>query len=204
VSKLVLSGDTSGSVTLDAPAVSGTTTLTLPTTSGTVLTNGINTNFPAGSVLQVVSTTKTDFFSTASSSYVDATGVSASITPSSLSNKILVTITGGCGSSGNPNGFAYGVILRGSTQIGIGDSRGSAQRCSLDLSLGTLSGTGIQDFAKPFAFVLLDSPSTTSSVTYKLQVKATVASIGIGGSWSTADGNRSNIPTIITLMEIKG
>ena len=38
MSKLVLSGDTSGSVTLDAPAVSGTTTLTLPTQSGTVLT----------------------------------------------------------------------------------------------------------------------------------------------------------------------
>jgi hypothetical protein len=39
VSKLVLSGDTSGSVTLDAPAVSGTTTLTLPTTSATLLTD---------------------------------------------------------------------------------------------------------------------------------------------------------------------
>jgi hypothetical protein len=38
LSKLVLNGDTSGSVTLDAPAVSGTTVLTLPTTSGTVLT----------------------------------------------------------------------------------------------------------------------------------------------------------------------
>jgi hypothetical protein len=40
MSKLVLNGDTSGSVTLDAPAVSGTTTLTLPTTSGTVITTG--------------------------------------------------------------------------------------------------------------------------------------------------------------------
>ena len=39
MSKLVLNGDTSGSVTLDAPSVSGTTTLTLPTTSGTVLTS---------------------------------------------------------------------------------------------------------------------------------------------------------------------
>jgi hypothetical protein len=39
MSKLVLSGDTSGSVTLDAPAVSGTTTLTLPATSGTILTS---------------------------------------------------------------------------------------------------------------------------------------------------------------------
>jgi hypothetical protein len=44
LSKLVLSGDTSGSVTLDAPAVSGTTTLTLPTTSGTlVVTSGAQT-----------------------------------------------------------------------------------------------------------------------------------------------------------------
>jgi hypothetical protein len=44
VSKLVLSGNTSGSVTLDAPAVSGTTTLTLPTTSGTiVVTSGAQT-----------------------------------------------------------------------------------------------------------------------------------------------------------------
>ena len=40
MSKLVLNGDTSGSVTLDAPAVSGTTILTLPTTSGTVITTG--------------------------------------------------------------------------------------------------------------------------------------------------------------------
>jgi hypothetical protein len=39
MSKLVLSGDTSGSVTLDAPAVSGTTTLTLPTTSATLITD---------------------------------------------------------------------------------------------------------------------------------------------------------------------
>ena len=44
MSKLVLSGDTSGSVTLDAPAVSGTTTLTLPNTSGTlVVTSGAQT-----------------------------------------------------------------------------------------------------------------------------------------------------------------
>ena len=40
MSKLVLNGDTSGSVTLDAPAVSGTTTLTLPTQSGTIITTG--------------------------------------------------------------------------------------------------------------------------------------------------------------------
>jgi hypothetical protein len=40
MSKLVLNGDTSGSVTLESPAVSGTTTLTLPTTSGTIALSG--------------------------------------------------------------------------------------------------------------------------------------------------------------------
>ena len=44
MSKLVLSGDTSGSVTLDAPAVSGTTTLTLPTTSGTLIYSDASAN----------------------------------------------------------------------------------------------------------------------------------------------------------------
>jgi hypothetical protein len=45
MSKLVLSGDTSGSVTLDAPAVSGTTVLTLPTSTGTVVTTTSNPTF---------------------------------------------------------------------------------------------------------------------------------------------------------------
>ena len=42
MAKLILNGSTSGSVTLESPAVSGTTTLTLPTTSGTVLTKDTN------------------------------------------------------------------------------------------------------------------------------------------------------------------
>ena len=40
MAKLILNGSTSGSVTLESPAVSGTTTLTLPTTSGTLMVNG--------------------------------------------------------------------------------------------------------------------------------------------------------------------
>ena len=39
MSSVVISGNTSGTITLDAPAVAGTTTLTLPATTGTVLTN---------------------------------------------------------------------------------------------------------------------------------------------------------------------
>jgi hypothetical protein len=42
MASIVVAGDTSGTITLAAPAVSGTTTLTLPTTSGTVLTKDTN------------------------------------------------------------------------------------------------------------------------------------------------------------------
>jgi len=40
MSSVIIAGNTSGTITLDAPAVAGTTTLTLPTTSGTVMVNG--------------------------------------------------------------------------------------------------------------------------------------------------------------------
>jgi hypothetical protein len=51
MSSITISGDTSGSIILQAPAISGSTTLTLPTTSGTVLTSA-STTMPAGSVNQ--------------------------------------------------------------------------------------------------------------------------------------------------------
>ena len=164
-------------------------------------TLGTGTTFPAGHVLQVVSTTKTDFFSTTSTTYVDVTGLSATITPSSTSSKILVSVTGAASGSAQ-NSFAYAVLLRDSTQIAIGDSRGSAQRATLDLAQQQ-AGT-VTVWAKHFAIHHLDSPSTTSATTYKLQVKCTINSVGIGGTWTTSDGNRSNVPTVITLMEIAG
>jgi len=155
----------------------------------------------AGKVLQVVQAKKTSFFSTSSTSYVDVSGVSATITPSSTSSKILVTLTGAASGSAS-NSFAYGVLVRGSTNIVIGDSRGSAQRCTFDLTQQAAGDP--RNWAKHFAITYLDSPSTTSATTYKLQVKRTLQSIGIGGTYDTADGNRSNVPTILTLMEIAG
>jgi hypothetical protein len=52
MASIVVAGDTSGTVTLTAPAVSGTTTLTLPTTSGTVLTSASTITPSAGTVTQ--------------------------------------------------------------------------------------------------------------------------------------------------------
>ena len=68
-------------------------------TDGTIVNADINasaaiagTKLSAGAVLQVVSTAKTDTFSSSTGSYIDITGLSVSITPSSTSNKILILL----------------------------------------------------------------------------------------------------------------
>jgi hypothetical protein len=110
-------------------------------------------------ILQVVSTTKTDTFTTTSTSFTDVTGLSVSITPSSASSKILVV----CNVKGSVTGstFKAGLrLLRDSTAIAIGDAAGSRSR-----GFGQLSAPSYQMLSSSITF--LDSPSSTSSITYK-------------------------------------
>jgi hypothetical protein len=60
MSSVVIAGDTSGTVTLDAPAVAGTTVLTLPATSGTLNTSGAVNVVPAGTAAAPAITTTGD------------------------------------------------------------------------------------------------------------------------------------------------
>jgi len=177
---LILNGATSGSTTIQATDAV-TQTITLPNNSGTVLTTASNTNFPAGSVLQVVNATFATQTSTTSTSFVD-TGLSASITPSSSSNKILaiVNMTGLSKSSSDYMGLQ---LVRGSTVIAGFELQ--ALFTSSAVTITTATGTSY-----------LDSPSTTSSTTYKVQAKSFNGGIVY---WSS-----SNAVTTITLMEIKG
>lgn len=191
MAKLILNGSTSGSVTLESPAVSGTTTLTLPTTSGTVLTSGTNTNFPAGTVLQVVQGTYATFTSSSSSTYADV-GLSASITPSSSSNKILVfsTILGVGKNTGNTKVGLQ--LLRGSTAISVFSTetaRSSDYSANGQIDIGTVSA------------INLDSPATTSSITYKIQL-ASVSNVA-----QVFINNVNTSPFLgstLTLVEVKG
>jgi len=208
MASIVVAGDTSGTITLAAPAVSGTTSLTLPTTSGTVvadtatqtLTNktlGAGTVMPAGSVLQVVSTTKTDTWSNATqNTWNDVTGLSVSITPSSSSNKILVTGQLSYAASSN----LYFRIVRGSTAIAVGDTAGS--RISCTGASGYNFGDG--NVGENATFEYLDSPSTTSSTTYKIQVYGFNITQYVNRVVTDTDSNVSprNVSTI-TLTEVK-
>jgi hypothetical protein len=177
-------------------------------TDGTIVNADINASAAiagtklsgAGKVLQVVQTVKTSLFSSSSSSYTDVTGASVSITPSSASNKILILINGEY--SGGDDSFGYLKVLRDSTDLSVGDLRGSEQRATMSAALRTGGGAST-NITRAFGCNILDTPSSTSSVTYKLQLKATNSStIVIGGSSSTSDGNRSSVPTFLTVMEI--
>ena len=145
-----------------------------------------------GSVLQVVSTNKTDSFSSSSTSLVDITGLSASITPTSATSKILVfgTIM--------TNSFTDSILtfqlVRGSTNISIGTNNYTF--------VGTIANyfqANANDLLMPNAFHFLDSPSTTSSTTYKVQMKINQVRTFYVNNRPSGDASYTST---ITVMEI--
>jgi hypothetical protein len=137
VSKLVLSGDTSGSVTLDAPAVSGTTILTLPTTSGTlVVTSGSQTiEFADGSASTPSITnsgdTNTGMFFPAADTIAFAEGGAEAMR---LTDTGLLQFNSGYGSVATAYGCRAWVNFNGTSTVAI---RGSGNVTSI-----TDNGTG--------------------------------------------------------------
>jgi len=178
-------------------------TLTFYTDAWSTFTQGGS----AGSVLQVVSVTKTDTFSASVSSVsfgANVTGLSASITPGATSSQILVSVSvHGMFSSNAP--IMQGRMLRGSTPIGVGATAGS--RTSVSGASGN-SGTSSGATMGHLSLETLDSPATTSEITYNFQPFNTF------GSSSTVYINRTQADSdaagamraasTITLMEVAG
>ena len=151
-----------------------------------------------GQVLQVVNSIKTDTTASAGAAAWNDSGLSAAITPSSTSSKILVNVnmTGGHSTSNT-----YFKILRDSTDLGLGDAAGSRLRATF-ANIYTFGDGNIQ---KTHSFQLLDSPSSTSALTYKVQVRSQAGTYYINRSVS--DGDSADIgrtSSSITVMEIKG
>jgi hypothetical protein len=90
-------------------------------------------------------------------------------------------------------------LVRGATVVGVGNKRGS----ELQSSTGAVGS--LQNYCWPVTFNFLDSPATTSSTTYKVQMyfESTSFTGILGGSWNTGNANyNSSNPTTLTLMEI--
>jgi hypothetical protein len=120
-----------------------------------------------GKLGQIVSVTKTDTFTSTSSSFTDITGLSVSITPTSTSSKIFLLMTVVGASSKDTSGSKGMVrLMRGTTAIAIADAAGSAQQATGYVSTRS---TGTATIAFTASANHLDSPATTSATTYKVQ-----------------------------------
>jgi hypothetical protein len=160
-------------------------------------------------ILQVVSTTKTDVFSQgsiASGSSSTPTGMSATITPTSTSSKILVltnlTVSILYVSNNNfPRTFSF-KVQRGGTDIGVGDAAGIRQRTtSSNIAAATVSGLTVSGS-------FLDSPNSTSALTYQVVLVNTDDQTGTfylnRGTTDSDTIGRGRGASTITLIEVAG
>jgi microcystin-dependent protein len=180
MSNIALVSPATGTATFSITTPSGTSTdrtLTLPDVSGTVALQG---GAGVGKVLQVVNATYGTETSTSSASYID-TGLTASITPTSATSKVLVFVdmTGiGATAASQRSNMA---IVRNSTNILEFEKEAPYTTMTSEFGLGGVGAT------------YLDSPATTSATTYKIQIKATAGTV----FWNLKSGNST-----ITIMEI--
>ena len=153
----------------------------------------------SGGIIQVRSTTKTDTFVTTSTSFVDITGLSVTITPTRADSKILVTYH--TNAAMEDDGYRAGLrLMRDSTAIFVGDANGSR----IQLSNHLVEATGTQQQFS-YSGQTLDSPSSTSAVTYKLQAISLDSGRQININRSYGDNNdalNGRTASSITVMEV--
>jgi len=146
-------------------------------------------DLPADSVLQVVNA-KTNTQVSMSSNTLTDTGLTATITPSSTSSKVLVLL--------HQNG------VRKNNNIANNDIRIELQRdgtlIHLPCTYAGFTGTTIHNVLASVSTSYLDSPSSTSAVVYKTQFRNPDG--GAGGG--TILVQETNAESTITLMEIAG
>jgi hypothetical protein len=151
--------------------------------------------------VQVINVSKTNGFTTTSTSYVDITGMTVTITPTSTASKILIIANG---MLAGPSGVtAFAQLVRGSTAIGtFGDTSVGTYYAAYWNQISPDTDRGYANVT----FNYLDSPATTSATTYKLQL---YSSNGTSVAWGTRYASGSNLPaqggtSSITVMEISG
>ena len=164
------------------------TPTSLPATfvAGNVLTAAqMNDLRGAFRIIQVVSTTKTDTFTTTSTSFTDITGMSVTITPTATSSKVLVLVNMIAGTTTSNNGFI--VLDRDGTDIAV----------SADGNSTIVRNDQAGDSRHP-TIAYLDSPATTSAVTYQIQAKMDTGTFYFNQRNASASG-KTGVSTITAL-----
>ena len=155
------------------------------------LTNVTSAGLPSGTVLQVKFLSFEDVLTRTGTNYADIPNFSLSITPSSANNKILVTVQTTQSMAGSTT-LLYR-LLRGTTVLSENPNIGGADAFINHYS----DDAGFYHSVRPF----LDSPATTSAITYKLQYRVDGGTGYVNRhSGSTNYGGTSSM----TLMEIAG
>ena len=175
----ITSGVIDGTTTFANTAISGTITASqIATVNANTITSGsiplaqipqlTGVKLPTGSVLQVIQAVKTDTFSSSSATFGDVTGLTVSITPTSSSNKIL--ISGVMQTSSLSNDMWKMRIAKNGTAIFVGDTVAGATSALSQFYYYSASNVGNYS-TFPVSVYYVDSPATTSSVTYSWQIR---------------------------------
>ena len=195
-----------GSFSLQAPSSSSNNrVMTLPDTAdGTVLTT---TNPKAGNIIQVKQAYKTDIFSSTSGTFVDVTGLSLTITPSSTSSKVLIRYDVLCSAQSWTKGtIQLGLFFSsdgGSSFNIIGNGTGGSSDHNVN-SVQQLYSNGDSNTEANISGVSLEylhSPSSTAALQYKLQARIETD----GGNFKiNAQAHSKNGASSMTVMEVAG
>ena len=149
--------------------------------------------------VQVAQAVKSDTFTFTSTTYVDVTGLTVNITPTNSANKILV-IANVNHVGATSTGASAIRLVRNSTAIGVGDTAGSRTLTSGGYNFGNYGVTLSSD-----AVCFLDSPATTSSTTYKIQILCYSGAGYVNRSQVDTDSSvYTRSISSITVMEISG
>lgn len=175
-------------------------TFTVPS-GATIVNSGTATGFGGGKVLQVLSSTKTDTFSTSATAFTD-TGLSVSITPAS-GTKVLVLVN--CNYAMQEGLEASGRLVRDSTAIAIGDAASSRPVGTFNMNRHHAYSDGSK-WNSEAGMTYLDTHGADGStaVTYKLQYSAIASStIYMNRTQGDADDlSGTRAVSTITVMEI--
>lgn len=186
-----------------ADHANGNSAITIDSNGNTSIPSGRVLNAP-GHILQVKSGTYDGQMTLTENTRTDIPNLSLPITPSSTSSKILVSSSICYGCTGT-NLYASAFFMRDSTDIGIGTGA-TGNRLNISFPMDMSGHTNEVYKLRQASMTFLDSPSTTSTITYKVQVRHAVNGtmyINRSGQDSNADYGTRGISTF-TIMEVAG